>query len=247
MPVATAADTPRKRQALALFVGLPADYARMGAVMSLGQDPRWRRALVRSIDPRPSDRVLDVATGTGLVAFELVRRGGCSVVGLDQSPEMLGVARARQSACGALGDRVEFVQGEAERLPFPDASFHALTFTYLLRYVGDRSATMREMARVVKPGGRIGMVEFGVPSAAPLRVAWRVYTRFGLPLVGRLVSRPWAEVGQFLGPSIERLHDEEPDPGALWRAAGVDELRIRAMSFGAGLVIWGVKRADGPA
>jgi demethylmenaquinone methyltransferase/2-methoxy-6-polyprenyl-1,4-benzoquinol methylase len=212
----------------------------MGAVLSFGQDPRWRRALVAAIDARPGQRVLDVATGTGLVASELAERGA-SVVGLDQSEEMLAVARER------LGDRVTFVRGEAERLPFADEEFDALTFTYLLRYVDDRAATMRELARVVEPGGRIGMVEFGVPSAPALRALWRAHTRVGLPLVGRLVSRAWFEVGRFLGPSIEGLHAAEPDLPALWRAAGIDDVQEQRLSFGAGLVMWGVRRGDGAA
>jgi demethylmenaquinone methyltransferase/2-methoxy-6-polyprenyl-1,4-benzoquinol methylase len=248
LPVATSADSqpsPRKRHALSLFAGLPGLYGQMGAVMSFGQDPRWRRALVKAIDPRPDQRVLDVATGTGLVAFELVRRGGCSVVGLDQSEDMLAGAAARRSAAPELGSHIELVRGEAERLPFPDEQFDALTFTYLLRYVDDRVATMRELARVVKPGGRIGMVEFGVPASPPLRLAWRAHTRVGLPLLGRLASPAWVEVGRFLGPNIERFHALEPDLAALWRSAGIDGVQARRMSFGAGLVMWGVKGADG--
>src|SRR4051795_3260415 len=150
--------SPRKRHALDLFAGLPRGYDRMGAVLSFGQDPRWRRALLAAVDVRPGQRVLDVATGTGLVARELADRGA-EVVGLDQSEDMLAVARRR------LGTRVTLVHGEAERLPFADAEFDALTFTYLLRYVDDPEATMRELARVVRPGGRIGMVEFGVPGS----------------------------------------------------------------------------------
>ena len=212
----------------------------MGAVLSFGQDPHWRRALVAAVDPRPGQRVLDVATGTGLVAAALVERGA-GVVGLDQSEEMLGVARER------LGDRVTLVRGEAERLPFADGEFDALTFTYLLRYVDDRAATMRELVRVVKPGGRIGMVEFGVPTAPPLRALWRLHTRVGLPLIGRLFSPAWFEVGRFLGPNIEEFHAREPDLPALWREAGIDQVHARRMSFGAGLVMSGVKRGDGPA
>jgi demethylmenaquinone methyltransferase/2-methoxy-6-polyprenyl-1,4-benzoquinol methylase len=242
--VSEGAPSERKRHALWLFAGLPGRYERMGAVMSFGQDPRWRRALVSAIDPRPDQRVLDVATGTGLVAFALVRRGGCAVIALDQSERMLTRAAARRSAAPALGRRIELVHGEAEKLPFGDATFDALTVTYLLRYVDDRRATMRELARVVKPGGRIGMVEFGVPSAPVLRAAWRLYTRVGLPLLGRLASPAWHEVGRFLGPSIEALHAEEPDLLELWRAAGIGQLRLRSMSFGAGLVVTGVKGAD---
>jgi demethylmenaquinone methyltransferase / 2-methoxy-6-polyprenyl-1,4-benzoquinol methylase len=219
----------------------------MGAILSFGQDPRWRRALVAAVDPQPSQRVLDVATGTGLVARELAARSGCEVVALDQSEEMLAGARARLAAAPELADRVTFVRGEAERLPFADAAFDALTFTYLLRYVDDRSATMRELARVLRPGGRIGMVEFGIPEAPPLRALWRVYTRAGLPLLGRVVSSAWFEVGRFLGPNIEELYASEPDLPALWRAAGVREVRERRMSFGAGLVMWGVRGGDGAA
>jgi demethylmenaquinone methyltransferase/2-methoxy-6-polyprenyl-1,4-benzoquinol methylase len=215
----------------------------MGAILSFGQDPRWRRALIAAIDPRPEQRILDVATGTGLVALEIARRGGCQVVGLDQSEEMLAGARSRLAREPALGEQLTFVQGEAERLPFADGEFDGLTFTYLLRYVDDRLATMRELARVVRPGGRVGMVEFGMPSAPPLRTAWRAYTRVGLPLLGRVVSPAWSEVGRFLGPSIEELHACEQDLPALWRAAGIDDVHRRRMSFGAGLVMWGMRAA----
>src|SRR6202162_5871830 len=216
----------------------------MGAVMSFGQDPRWRRALVDAIDPQPGQRVLDVATGTGMVAFALAARG-CEVVGLDQSERMLAGARAKLQALPALADRVSFIQGEAERLPFETGSFDALTFTYLLRYVDDRAATMAELARVVRPGGRIGMLEFGVPGSPPLRALWRFYTRVGLPALGRLVSSAWFEVGRFLGPNIEEFYVREPDLPGLWRRSGVDQVRERRMSFGAGVVLSGVR--SGPA
>jgi demethylmenaquinone methyltransferase/2-methoxy-6-polyprenyl-1,4-benzoquinol methylase len=182
-----------------------------------------------------------------MVAGELVRRGGCEVVGLDQSEEMLSGARARLAANPPLGRRVTLVRGEAERLPFADGEFDALTFTYLLRYVDDRIGTMRELARVVAPGGRIGMLEFGVPANDAARALWRLYTRIGLPLLGRLVSPAWFEVGRFLGPSIEELYAREPDLPALWRAAGIRDVGARRMSFGAGLVMWGVRGADGAA
>ena len=233
--------TARKRHALELFEGLPAAYDRMGAVLSFGQDPRWRRALVSGIDPRPGQRILDVATGTGMVAQELVQRSGCEVVGLDQSEDMLGAAKARLRRHPELAGRITLVTGEAERLPFADGEFDALTFTYLLRYVDDRAATMRELARVVKPGGRIGMLEFGVPANAWLRSLWRLHTRVGLPLLGRLVSPAWVEVGRFLGPNIQALYAAEPDLAALFAAAGITNVTQRSMSFGAGLVITGVR------
>lgn len=235
----------RKRDALALFAGLPSRYDRMAALLSIGQDPRWRRALVAAIDPQPGQRVLDVATGTGLVARELVHQGGCNVVAVDQSPHMLAGARRRLAEAPELAARVRLVQGEAECLPFADQEFDALTFTYLLRYVENAVATMGELARVVRPGGRIGMIEFGVPPSSLLRALWRVHTRLVLPLAGRLVSASWYDVGRFLGPSIEDLHAREPDLAALWNRAGVRPVVVRRMSFGAGLVLVGVRRDDG--
>jgi demethylmenaquinone methyltransferase/2-methoxy-6-polyprenyl-1,4-benzoquinol methylase len=241
--VAEPADSPRKRHALDLFSGLPSRYERMGTLLSFGQDPRWRRALAQAIAPQPGERVLDVATGTGLVAFELAR-SGCEVVGVDQSEEMLAGARAALERRPSLAHRVRFIRSQAEALPFEDGGFDALTFTYLLRYVDDRLATMRELARVLRAGGRIGMVEFGVPGGPALRGAWRVHTRAGLPLLGAIVSPAWREVGRFLGPNIEELHRQEPDLAGLWRAAGIDEVNQRRMSFGAGLVMWGARHGD---
>jgi demethylmenaquinone methyltransferase / 2-methoxy-6-polyprenyl-1,4-benzoquinol methylase len=216
----------------------------MGAALSFGQDPRWRRRLVAAIAPAPGQRILDVATGTGMVAFELAARGGGEVIGLDQSEAMLGAARRRLAASKDPAGRISFIRGEAERLPFADGEFDALTFTYLLRYVDDRTATMRELARVVKPGGRIGMVEFGVPEDAALRALWRAHTRLGLPLLGRLVSSAWFDVGRFLGPNIEELYRSSPDLSALWNEAGIRQVTEVRMSLGAGLVMWGVRDGD---
>jgi demethylmenaquinone methyltransferase/2-methoxy-6-polyprenyl-1,4-benzoquinol methylase len=234
----------RKRHAVQLFRGLPGHYDRVGAVMSFGQDPRWRQALVDALDPHAGMRILDVATGTGMVAFAHAARGA-EVVGLDQSEAMLGGAQARLERSPELAGRLSFVLGEAEMLPFADGEFDALSFTYLLRYVDDRAATMRELARVVTPGGRIGMVEFGIPSDRRLRALWRIHTRAGLPLIGRAVSREWYDVGRFLGPNIEQFHAAEPDLPGLWREAGIGDAVQREMSFGAGIVVTGVR--DGVA
>jgi len=218
-----------------LFAPLGPTYDHVGAVLSLGQDPRWRRFLVSRL-PGGGGRVLDVATGTGLVARELLARG-FTVVGLDQSPGMLSLARAR------FGQRVKLVEGSAEQLPFPDASFDHLTFTYLLRYVDDPAATLAELARVVKPGGTIAMLEFGVPRGL-WRPLWELYCAVGLPLAGRLISPGWHEVGRFLGPSIREFHARYPGTSllALWRAAGIDDVRGRRLSLGGGVVVWGRRR-----
>jgi demethylmenaquinone methyltransferase / 2-methoxy-6-polyprenyl-1,4-benzoquinol methylase len=222
-----------------LFAPLGPTYDRYSKLLSLGQDPRWRRFLVSRIRAGPEDTVLDVATGTGAVAIELVRRTGCSVVGLDQSPEMLAEARKRVEAAGLAG-RIELVEGTAERLPFEDASFDALTFTYLLRYVDDPGATLRELARVLRRGGSAASLEFGVP-AGIWRAAWELYVRAGLPLAGRALSPGWGDVGRFLGPSIRRFAAEHPEERllTLWRSARFEDVGARRLSLGGGLVVWG--------
>ena len=225
-----------------MFAGLPRHYDAMGAALSFGQDPRWRRALVGVVEVGADDRVLDVATGTGLVAAALVHRSGCRVVGLDQSPQMLDAARARVAADRELRERVQLVEGTAERLPFADGEFDALTFTYLLRYVDDPDATLRELARVVKPGGTIAAIDFGVPGGLA-RGAWWAYTRIGLPALGRLVSRDWWEVGRFLGPSIDDFYRRYPLERQTqgWREAGIGSVRVRRMSLGGGVLTWGTR------
>jgi len=234
----------RKRQALELFSGLPGRYDALSAALSFWQDPRWRRALVDAVALRDGDRVLDVATGTGMVAAELLTRRECSVVGVDQSAQMLSAARARFAARPpAGGSQVELLQGQAEDLPFATASFDALTVTYLLRYVDDPAATVRELARVLRPGGRVASLEFGVPPWPPARAAWRLYTGVGLPLLGRLASPEWGRVGGFLGPSIRDFYARHPLPALVgyWREAGLADVRVRRMSLGGGVVMSAVR------
>jgi demethylmenaquinone methyltransferase/2-methoxy-6-polyprenyl-1,4-benzoquinol methylase len=233
----------RKEHALELFEGLPRRYDLAGALLSFGQDPRWRRAMVARVQASPADRILDVATGTGMVAAALVGRYGCSVVGLDQSPQMLSGAEAKLAADPDLATHVELVRGEAEALPFADGEFDHLTFTYLLRYVDDPGATLRELARVVKPGGRIASLEFMLPPNRLARSLWHLYTRAVMPVAGRLISRDWYEVGRFLGPSITDFYRQLPLERQLdlWRDAGVEAPQARVMSLGGGVVIWGTR------
>ena len=226
------AESTRARHAQELFAPLGLRYDRMGALLSFGQDPRWRRFMADRL-PRDGGHVLDVATGTGLVAEALLARG-FRVTGLDQSPGMLAAARAR------FAGRVELVEASADALPFPDASFDHLTFTYLLRYVDDPGATLAELARVVRPGGTVAMVEFGLPRGI-WRPPWDLWVGVGLPLAGRLVSPGWHEVGRFLGPSIREFYARLPEDAlaGLWRDAGIGDVSLRRMSCGAGLVAWG--------
>jgi demethylmenaquinone methyltransferase/2-methoxy-6-polyprenyl-1,4-benzoquinol methylase len=183
--------------------------------------------------PRDGGRVLDVATGTGLVAEALLTRG-FGVTGVDQSPGMLAAARGR------FAGRVELVEASADALPFAAGSFDHLTFTYLLRYVDDPGATLAELTRVVRPGGTVAMVEFGLPRGV-WRPPWDLWVGVGLPLAGRFVSPGWHEVGRFLGPSIRDFYARLPERELLelWRRAGIGDVTGRRMSFGAGLVVWG--------
>ena len=243
LTVAISANRPSKEETLQLFAGLPRRYDLAGAVLSFGQDPRWRRAMVRKVEAESGDRVLDVATGTGMVAEALVRRYGCSVVGLDQSPEMLSGARAKLDRDPGLASHIELVRGEAESLPFGDAEFDHLTFTYLVRYVDDPGSTLAELARVVKPGGRIASLEFMLPPNPIARALWHAYTRLCMPVLGRLISPDWYEVGRFLGPSIADLYRRLPLDRQLelWRSAGIERPEACVMTFGGGVVSWGTR------
>jgi demethylmenaquinone methyltransferase/2-methoxy-6-polyprenyl-1,4-benzoquinol methylase len=233
--------SPRKQQALQLFAGLPTEYDWMGALLSFGQDRRWRRAMVDKLGVPPSARVLDVAAGTGLVTSAIVRRYGCRVVAVDQSAEMLSRARRKLRRDPRLAGCVEIVRAEAEKLPFDDAEFDALSVGYLFRYVDDTAATIRELARVVKPGGTIASFEFYVPSSPVLRALWKTYTRYGLPALGRIASREWAGVGRFLARDIPEFYERRPLERlcAEWEDAGIEGVEARTMSLGTGVVMWG--------
>jgi demethylmenaquinone methyltransferase / 2-methoxy-6-polyprenyl-1,4-benzoquinol methylase len=236
--------TERNRAAQELFAPLAATYDRYARLLSLGQDPRWRVFLVSRVQARPEDTVLDVATGTAAVALELARRYGCRVVGVDQSADMLAAGRARVAAAG-LDDRIELAEARAEALPFEDRAFAGLTFAGLLRYVDDPGAALRELARVVRPGGPIAMLEFFVPPNPPVRAAWELYVRAGLPVLGRLARAGWGDVGDFLGTSIRVFWELWPLQRlvGLWREAGIEDVQAQVLSLGGAVVVWG-RRGD---
>jgi demethylmenaquinone methyltransferase/2-methoxy-6-polyprenyl-1,4-benzoquinol methylase len=231
----------RTQHARTLFAPLGPTYDRYARLLSFGQDPRWRAFLVSRI-PAHAKRTVDVASGTAAVSIALARaEPERTIVGIDQSKEMLAAGGARVEQAG-LASRIELREGRAEALPFADGEFDALTFTYLLRYVDDPAATMRELARVVKPGGVIAMQEFGLPRGI-WRPLWELYVRVGLPLAGAVVSPGWHEVGSFLGPSIRGFYARLPLEAqlALWRDAGITDVRCRRLSVGGGVVVWGTR------
>jgi demethylmenaquinone methyltransferase / 2-methoxy-6-polyprenyl-1,4-benzoquinol methylase len=225
-----------------LFSAIAPQYSWAGAVMSFGQDARWRRFMVSKLGAVPGSLVLDIAAGTGLVSRELAARRLVNVVALDATEPMLRAGLPANEAAGLTG-RIRPVLGRAETLPFADGAFDAVTFTYLVRYLDDPAAAMCEIARVVRPGGAVASLEFDVPQRPMVRAGWYAYTRGVLPVVGSFVSPHWRRTGAFLGPSISRLERRAPLPEQVrwWQEAGIRHVRSRELTLGAAVVIWGVK------
>ena len=227
-----------------LFSGLPRRYDALAEVLSFGQNGRWRAALVARIATAEPTRILDVATGTAGVAIALARRTGAQVTGVDISESMLVRGRERVREAG-LESRISLQAGRAEELPFPDGSFDAVSFTYLLRYVRDPAATVAELARVMRPGGVMASLDFFVPPNPVSHGAWWLYTRCVLPVAGAaLGGSEWWRVGRFLGPNISSFYRAWPASRIVdaWKAAGMTGVRHKPMSLGGGLVMWAVKR-----
>jgi demethylmenaquinone methyltransferase/2-methoxy-6-polyprenyl-1,4-benzoquinol methylase len=229
--------------ARSLFAGLPARYDRLAEVLSMAQNGRWRAAMVDPIAAAKPESVLDVATGPAGVALQLAARTAADVTGVDLSPDMLRAGSANV-ARSPYADRIGLVMARGEQLPFADAVFDALTFTYLLRYVADPAATVAELARVVKPGGVVASLEFHVPPGRFWHPLWLFYTRVLLPAAGWVTGgREWFAVGRFLGPSISEHYRRYPLDWhiAAWRQAGIEDVHVRLMSLGGGLVMWGCR------
>jgi demethylmenaquinone methyltransferase / 2-methoxy-6-polyprenyl-1,4-benzoquinol methylase len=223
-----------------LFSPLPRRYDRLAELLSFHQNARWREFMVGRLVP-VDGVILDVAAGTAGVSLQLAERSGARVAGLDLTLPMLREGTRRVAAAGRDG-QVVLVNSRAERLPFADATFDALTFTYLLRYVADPAATLAEMARVLKPGGVMASLEFAVPSGPVWWPSWWAYTRLVLPLAGLATGGPaWWRVGGFLGPNISAHYRRYPVSWTVdaWEKAGMTGVRTQRMSLGGGLIMWG--------
>jgi demethylmenaquinone methyltransferase/2-methoxy-6-polyprenyl-1,4-benzoquinol methylase len=194
-------------------------YDVMNRVMTAGLDRRWRRETVREV-VRPGDRVLDAACGTGDLAIE-ASRAGARVVGLDFSGAML--ERARRKA-----PELEWLQGDLLALPFEDADFDAATVGFGIRNVADLEAGLRELRRVVRPGGRLGVLEITRPSGI-LRPFYSLWFDRVVPLLGRIL--PGGEAYTYLPASVRRFPGPDELAAAL-RAAGFDVVRYRLFAGG---------------
>lgn len=242
-PSSVTLDTP---QTQALFTGAARGYPVLSQLLSFGQYLRWRDRLVTAAATHgldPDAHVLDVATGTGLIARPLQQRTGARVTGLDLTKGMLKSGRAQAQDDYAR----RLIEGDARHLPFDEETFDGVTMSYLLRYVDDPQATLDHLVAHVRPGGFFGFIEFHVPDPALLRGLWRLHTRLVLPAGGAFGGPGWWRVGRFLGPSIEAFwkdKDLETIHGYL-EHAGLVDIHIETPSVGGGLVAYGRRKARG--
>jgi demethylmenaquinone methyltransferase / 2-methoxy-6-polyprenyl-1,4-benzoquinol methylase len=206
----------------AMFDGVAKRYDLTNDILSLGQDRRWRTAVLRAVAPQPGERVLDLAAGTG-TSSEPLAAAGAAVVPCDFSQGMLQVGKGARP-------HLPFVAGDATRLPFDDDAFDAVTISFGLRNIVDPDAGLREMRRVTRPGGRLVVCEFSSPTWAPFRTVYLEYLMKALPGIARAVSsNPDAYV--YLAESVRAWPDQAGLAGRIG-AAGWRDPAWRNLSGG---------------
>jgi demethylmenaquinone methyltransferase/2-methoxy-6-polyprenyl-1,4-benzoquinol methylase len=214
----------------AMFDAIAARYDLVNRVLSLGLDQGWRRRTVRELQLGEKPRVLDVATGTGDLAIAIAKaRPGATVIGLDPSAKMLAIA-AQKLARRGLAERVTLEQGDAQALPYAACSVDAATIAFGIRNVPDRALGLRELARVVRPGGRIAVLELGEPRRGWLAGAARFHTRKVVPRLGALLSG--AREYRYLQTSVAAFPPAD-EFAALMRDNGLDVVAVIPLTFGA--------------
>lgn len=222
-----------------MFDRIATDYDRFNAWASLGLHQHWRRALLRRVPA--GARILDIATGTGDVAF-LAAQYGHTVIGLDFSERMLAIAREKEAAMAHLpaGRQVRFINGSADRLPFSDRSFDCITSAFALRNLrGCLESAFKENARVLRAGGKVLHMDFGRPDSALSRFGHQVHLNFGIPLIGQWVcGERWPK--GYLENTIRDFY-EPPEVAELLERAGFTQVRYSPLSFGAVQIYEGTK------
>ena len=212
-----------------MFDAIAHRYDFLNRILSLGLDSKWRKETIAALELAPGSRVLDLATGTGDVAFAVLRMvGDSTVVGVDLSPNMLEIGVSKAETKG-FQSRTSFQLGDAENLSFEDDSFDAATIAFGIRNVPDRARALGEMARVVKKEGRIGILELLEPSKGILGVPARLYVRKLVPRIGALISG--AKEYRYLQESIAAFPRPEVFR-AVMESAGIEVLRVEPLSFG---------------
>lgn len=213
----------------AMFDGIAERYDLLNRIISLGIDVSWRRRTVRALALSDGARVLDVASGTGDLAIEISKRvPESTVVGLDPSEKMLAVA-ARKVERAGLAERIRFVPGEAEHLPFEDGAFDAVTIAFGIRNVPDRPAALREMLRVTRPGGALAILELSEPEGGAMGALAKIHVHSVVPFVGGLLSG--SSEYRYLQKSIAAFPPAD-EFGRRIREAGWQVEKIEPLTFG---------------
>jgi demethylmenaquinone methyltransferase/2-methoxy-6-polyprenyl-1,4-benzoquinol methylase len=220
-----------------MFGRIAERYNLMNRLMTFGQDLKWRRFVVKQANLKPGDRLLDLATGTGDIAFEALKAiPGIQVVGGDFSLPMMRVGMELP-----LGDKVGWTGADALNLPFPDESFNAVTSGYLARNIIDIPRMFAEQLRVLKPGGRIVLLDSSPPKNNIFRPFIEIQLRFVIPTLGRIVAgKEGADAYKYLPSSTQAFKSPE-ELADLMRAAGVRNVQFRTFMFGTMAVHWGEK------
>lgn len=201
------ADKPTKVRSM--FAAIAKSYDLNNRLHSLWQDQAWRRFAVRKSDLKPTDRVLDVACGTGDLTEAFARAGAAEVVGLDFTAEMLEIARLKAPKhLGPAASRVVYQQGDAQHLPFPDASFDVVSIAFGIRNVQEPMRALREFRRVLRPGGRLVVLEFAEPSLAPVRWFNNLYCRRIMPVTATWISGDKSGAYRYLPKSVATFTPE---------------------------------------
>jgi demethylmenaquinone methyltransferase/2-methoxy-6-polyprenyl-1,4-benzoquinol methylase len=236
--IVTKADMNKQPDEVAsMFDGVARRYDRTNDVLSAGNAVLWRIATVKAVGAGPADKVLDIAAGTGTSSAAIAQRGA-EVIALDFSKGMVEVGRERHP-------ELEFVEGNAESLPFDDDTFDAVTISFGLRNVNRPKVALAEMNRVLKPGGRLVVCEFSTPPFGLLRAAYRAYLRYGMPLIAKLTSSN-GPAYSYLAESIEQWPEQQVL--SQWiRGAGFTRVAHRNLSLGIVALHRGRKPAPGAA